>query len=55
MDIIFVLENGKLVETGTHDELLTKKGLIIVWFKHREGDGASEAFSIIHHTIFETV
>jgi ATP-binding cassette subfamily C protein CydD len=26
MDIIFVLDNGKLVEIGTHDELLMKRG-----------------------------
>ena len=26
-DQIFVLENGKLVERGTHDELIAHKGL----------------------------
>ena len=26
MDLIFVLENGKLVEIGNHDDLLDKKG-----------------------------
>lgn len=38
MDVIMVLENGQLVETGTHDELYQKKGAYFQLVKaHRGG------------------
>ena len=46
MDIIFVLENGKIVETGTHHELYDKKGCLLSSYSSTERrNGTSEAFS----------
>lgn len=37
-DIIYVLEKGKVVETGSHDELLTQKGLYYAMWRQQVGE-----------------
>lgn len=37
-DRIYVLEKGKIVETGTHDELLTEKGLYYAMWRQQIGE-----------------
>jgi ATP-binding cassette subfamily B protein len=37
-DKIYVLEKGKIVETGTHDELLTEKGLYYAMWRQQIGE-----------------
>ena len=51
MDIIFVLDNGKLVEIGTHDELLLKNGYYCQLASSQgrfKGGMDDEAFSSLH-------
>ena len=51
MDIIFVLDNGKLVEIGTHDELLLKNGYYCQLASSQgrfKGGVEDEAFSSLH-------
>jgi len=42
-DVIFGLEDGKLVEQGTHDELLTLGGLYSRLYVEQFGSGQIEA------------
>ena len=37
-DIIYVLEKGKIVEQGTHDELVDKKGLYYAMWRQQIGE-----------------
>ncbi|MBC7872635.1 MAG: ABC transporter ATP-binding protein [Ferruginibacter sp.] len=37
-DIIYVLEKGKITEQGTHDELVTKKGLYYAMWRQQIGE-----------------
>jgi len=37
MDRIIVLNNGKIVEEGTHSELLTKMGIYAELWNHQTG------------------
>jgi ABC-type multidrug transport system fused ATPase/permease subunit len=37
MDRIIVLENGEVIEQGTHKELLTKNGVYAELWKHQSG------------------
>jgi ATP-binding cassette subfamily B protein len=41
-DTIFVLEKGKIVETGSHDSLLTEKGLYYAMWRQQIGERKSE-------------
>ena len=40
-DIIYVLEKGKIVEQGTHDELVDKKGLYYAMWRQQIGERKS--------------
>jgi ATP-binding cassette subfamily B protein len=42
MDRILVLENGKIIEQGTHQELLEKNGKYATMWKHQSGEFLSE-------------
>jgi ATP-binding cassette, subfamily B, bacterial len=37
-DVIHVLEKGKIIETGTHDELLSRKGLYYAMWRQQVGE-----------------
>jgi ATP-binding cassette subfamily B protein len=37
-DTIYVLEKGKIVETGTHEQLLTIKGLYYAMWRQQIGE-----------------
>ncbi len=37
-DVIYVLEQGKIVETGNHDELLSQKGLYYAMWRQQVGE-----------------
>jgi ATP-binding cassette subfamily B protein len=37
-DVIYVLENGQIVETGTHDNLLLQKGLYYAMWRQQIGE-----------------
>jgi ATP-binding cassette subfamily B protein len=37
-DKIFVLERGEVVETGTHEELITEKGLYYAMWRQQIGE-----------------
>lgn len=41
-DTIFVLEKGKISETGSHDELLDAKGLYYAMWRQQAGERRSE-------------
>jgi ATP-binding cassette subfamily B protein len=42
-DVIFALQDGRIVERGTHDELLDRGGLYARLYTEQFGDGAIEA------------
>jgi ATP-binding cassette subfamily B protein len=42
LDRIVVLENGKIVQDGTHDELIKQKGLYSTLWSHQTGEFLSE-------------
>lgn len=44
-DKIFVLEKGKVVETGTHAQLLKKRGLYSAFWRQQSGDSRSNGSS----------
>ena len=37
-DVIYVLEKGKIMETGSHDELLSQKGLYYAMWRQQIGE-----------------
>ena len=37
-DLILVLDNGRIVESGNHDSLLDKKGYYYTVFNHQYGE-----------------
>jgi ATP-binding cassette subfamily B protein len=37
-DVIYVLEKGKIVETGSHDDLLVQKGLYYAMWRQQVGE-----------------
>ncbi|MEK6878001.1 MAG: ABC transporter ATP-binding protein, partial [Nanoarchaeota archaeon] len=43
-DKIYVLENGKIVELGTHEQLIRKKGLYYSMWREQSGEGKSIGF-----------
>ena len=43
-DIIYVVDQGRIVETGTHDQLLTKGGLYANLYQQQFGGGRIEAY-----------
>jgi ATP-binding cassette subfamily B protein len=42
-DVIFAVENGAIIERGTHDELLAQGGLYARLYEEQFGDGVIEA------------
>src|SRR6201991_647879 len=42
-DVIFAVENGAIVERGTHDELLARRGLYARLYEEQFGNGVVEA------------
>ena len=42
-DVIFALDGGRVVERGTHDELLAHGGLYACLYEEQFGDGLVEA------------
>jgi ATP-binding cassette subfamily B protein len=37
-DVIYVLERGKIIETGSHKELLSQKGLYYAMWRQQIGE-----------------
>ena len=37
-DLIYVLEKGKIIETGSHDQLLQTKGLYYAMWRQQVGE-----------------
>ena len=44
-DVIYVLEKGKIVETGRHDELLVQKGLYYAMWRQQIGERRMEVYA----------
>jgi ATP-binding cassette, subfamily B, bacterial len=42
MDLVYVLEKGKLAEVGTHKELLKKKGLYFKLWQDQTGKSRAD-------------
>ena len=38
MDRIVVLEQGRIIEEGSHQQLLAKKGMYFAMWQHQSGD-----------------
>jgi ATP-binding cassette, subfamily B, bacterial len=45
-DVIYVLEKGKVVEIGTHDELLQQKGLYYAMWRQQVGERRAPAWEV---------
>ncbi|MBP6813041.1 MAG: ATP-binding cassette domain-containing protein, partial [Saprospiraceae bacterium] len=45
-DRIYVLEKGDVVETGSHEELLTEKGLYYAMWRQQIGERKEKVFSM---------
>jgi ATP-binding cassette subfamily B protein len=43
-DVIFVLDHGQLVESGSHDQLIQQRGLYMRLYEQQFGTGAIQAF-----------
>jgi ATP-binding cassette, subfamily B, bacterial len=43
-DVIFVVDHGQIIESGSHDELLTERGLYARLYEEQFGSGAVQAF-----------
>jgi ATP-binding cassette subfamily B protein len=37
-DVIYVLEKGKIIETGSHEQLLQQKGLYYAMWRQQVGE-----------------
>jgi len=46
VDIIYVLEKGKIVERGSHQELLEVKGLYYAMWRQQIGERTSRPYSL---------
>jgi len=46
-DRIYVLERGRIVEQGSHDDLLLRAGLYYALWRQQIGEGAPEAVSVL--------
>ena len=55
MDIILVIENGKIVESGTHQELLARKGAYFQLIEAQRGGIMDETLSKIYFPLFKTI
>ena len=55
MDTYLVIENGKIVESGTHQELLQEKALIFNSLMLRKEESLDEALSKIYFSLFKTI
>ena len=46
-DVIYVLERGKIVETGTHSQLLSQKGLYYALWRQQIGERGKDAKEVL--------
>jgi ATP-binding cassette subfamily B protein len=47
-DVIYVLEKGKIVETGSHEDLLSQKGLYYAMWRQQVGERRDVPQHAIH-------